>query len=363
MAFDDTESESDRAPSPSPSSSGPLPPRVERALAEARASAERAGPRPPRSASTSARWLALVPVSVAALTMLLMMPRAVPPEEIPLPVIDAEALDRVRRDDLDRAARARAIRLPSAVLLVGTSLRALNANLVSNAGDEDVSATRTALEHAVRTVMLDGEEGFDGLRSLRAVQLDTFLAAVEAFESTGVVSEELEAVGGAFLDRMHAAGWLDGNRVVLDDRERRAAYKLVWTAQIGAERMPQLELTLDEQRALYTLYLRRPHAPEAQRVLRASQRASATSDVACQRAVAQERVAIEQWRLEKIKRLGALDPAYPSAYALGVAYYRIGRYDASVESFRSWIDRHPDGALSLRARNHLKAALVAYGPS
>ena len=40
-----------------------------------------------------------------------------------------------------------------------------------------------------------------------------------------------------------------------------------------------------------------------------------------------------------------------------------GRYDASAEAFRAWLDKHPDGPYSLRARNHLKAALAAYGPS
>ena len=295
--------------------------------------------------------------------MLLMMPRAAPPEELPLPVIDAKALDHVRNDDLDRAARARAHRLPSEVLLVGTSLRALNMAMVKNANDEDVGAARTALEHAVNAVVFDGEKGFDALRTLRAVQLETFLAEVEKLETSGVVSEELEAVAGSFVERMHAAGWLEGTKVVLDERERRAAYKLVWSAQVGADRMPQLALNLDEQRALYTLYIRRPHAPEAQRAPYESQRASATDPAACQRAVGQERVAIEQWRLEKIKRLGDLDPTYPTSYALGVAYYRIGRYDASIEAFRSWVEKHPDGPFALRAKNHLKAALAAYGPS
>jgi hypothetical protein len=48
---------------------------------------------------------------------------------------------------------------------------------------------------------------------------------------------------------------------------------------------------------------------------------------------------------------------------MGVAYYRVGRYDTSLEAFRSWIEKHPDGPLSLRARNHMKAAMAAYGPS
>ena len=53
----------------------PLPPSVERALAAARASAASAGTKAAVPGTKSARWLALIPVTVAALTMLLMMPR------------------------------------------------------------------------------------------------------------------------------------------------------------------------------------------------------------------------------------------------------------------------------------------------
>lgn len=357
MASDDNES-----PPSSPAEPAPLPPRVERALAEARASAERAGRREPPSGTKSARWLALVPVTAGLLMMLLMMPRAAPPEDIPFPRIDRKALDAARSDDLARAAAARQNRLPSEVLLVGTNLRALNKATTRNATDEEMGAARAALDHSVRSMIGDGEKAVDGLRSLRAVQLETFLAEVDKFEATGVITPELDEVGGGFVDRMHAAGWLEGTKVVLTEAERRAAYKLVWSAQIGAEHMKPLALSLDEQRALYTLYLRRPHAAEAQRASYASLRAAAKDRVDCERAVGQEKAAIEQWRLEKVKRLGELDPAYPTAYALGIAYYRAGRYESSADAFRSWIDKHPDGPLALRARNHLKAALVAYGP-
>jgi tetratricopeptide (TPR) repeat protein len=302
-------------------------------------------------------------VTAALLMMLLMMPRAAPPEDIPLPRIDAKALEAVRQDDIARAAAARATRLPSEVLLVGTSLRELNLATTRDASEEDLGSARTALDQAVRVMLVDGDKAFDGLRSLRAVQLEGFLAEVAKFEASGKMSDELDALAGGFVDRMHAAGWLEGSKVALDERELRAAYKLVWSAQVGVERMPQLALTLDEQRALYTLYLTRPHAPEAQRASYEAQRKAATTSDDCLRAVAQERLAIDQWRLEKVRRLGEIDPTYPTAYALGVAYYQVGRYDSSLEAFRSWVERHPEGPLSLRARNHMKAAIAAYGPS
>jgi TolA-binding protein len=346
----------------------PLPPSVERALAEARAAAASAGTtREGGAGSKGARWLALIPVTAAILTMLLMMPRAAPPEDVPLPQIDGKALETTRKDDLDRAAAARTTRLPGDVLLVGTALRGLNRAQMTNTQvllpSEEVGAARTALENAVRIAASDGPGAIDALRSLRAVQLEGFLAEVERFESTGQSTTELEELGGGFLDRMAAAGWLRGSMVLLDDAARRAAYKLVWNAQIGVDRLPELALSLDEQRALYRFYITHPHAPEAQRAAYENVRKAATTTADCERAVAQEKIDIEQWRIDKIRRLGEIDPAYPTAFALGVAYYRAGRYDNSVDAFRSWIARHPDGPLTLRARNHMKAALVAFGPS
>jgi hypothetical protein len=39
----------------------------------------------------------------------------------------------------------------------------------------------------------------------------------------------------------------------------------------------------------------------------------------------------------------------------------MGRFDASAQSFEAWLKDHPEGPWTLRARNHLKAALDASG--
>jgi hypothetical protein len=343
----------------------PLPPSVERALAAARASAAGAGAgtKAATPGTKSARWLALIPVTIAVLTMLLMMPRTVPPEDVPLPQIDAAALEAHRQDDIARAATARATRLSGDILLVGTTFRALNVAQVTGAAAEDVGVARTALENAFRTAAGDGERAVDSLRTLRALQLEAFLAEVEGFEATGKSSSELEELAGPFLDHIAAAGWLQDGKVLLDPAARRAAYKLVWNAQIGAERVPGLALALDEQRALYRFYLTHPHASEAQRLAYQAMRRNASGREECLRATAEEHLDMEQWRIEKIRRLAEIDPTYPTAYALGVAYYRAGRTEQSIESFRSWVTNHPDGPFALRARNHLKAAVTSFGPS
>src|SRR5258708_10458518 len=80
---------------------------------------------------------------------------------------------------------------------------------------------------------------------------------------------------------------------------------------------------------------------------------------ACTAIAEAERMAIESWRLEHVKALVAIDPAYPADYALGVASYRHGDYGASVTAFRRWLHDHPEGPLTLRAQNYLRAAADA----
>lgn len=369
MASDDNENiqedtsaeEGERAPAKR--SERPLPPSVERALAAARASAAGTGAKPAAPGTKSARWLALIPVTIAAVSMLLMMPRSVPPEEVPLPIIDGAALHAQIQDDIARAASARAKRLDGDILLVGTTFRALNVAQVTGAPAEDVGVARTALEGAFRAVAPDGERAIEGLRTLRALELDTFLTEVRSFEATGKPSAELEELAGPFLDHMIGAGWVQNGKVLLDDAALRTAYKMVWNAQLGADRLRGLQLGLDEQRALYTFYLTHPHASEAQRLAYEAMRRRATTLGECLKANAEEHGDMEQWRVDKIRRLGELDPTYPTSYALGVAYYRSGRLEQSIEAFRGWIEHHPDGPYALRARNHLKAAVTAFGPS
>lgn len=316
-------------------------------------------------AARSGRWLALVPVGMAAIMLALVMPRSAAPHDVPLPAVDARALARIERDDSARAAAARETRLPDEVLAVGTAFRAFQRKQATAAGADEIMAARTTLDHTLGLLVGDGRDraaAFDRLVSLRAVQLESFLAEVARFEATGAVSDELVDVGGAFIERMRSAGWVDGQRVLLTPAERRATFKIVWFTIVGSGSIPTLSPTLDEQRALYTLYLTRPHAPEAQRASFAVQRRDATTAEDCARVDLHERLAAEAWRADKIKRLGEIDPTYPTAYALGIAHYRAARYDQSVDAFRAWLEAHPDGPYALRARNHLKAALVAYGP-
>ena len=126
---------------------------------------------------------------------------------------------------------------------------------------------------------------------------------------------------------------------------------------LAQDRRPELAPTLDEERVLYTFFLRAPHAPEAVRARFDAARRGARDAAACRAIDEGERMAAEAWRATKIRALGAIDPAYPTPFALGVALQRAGEAPAASAAFRAWLDAHPDGPWTLRARNHLRAAL------
>lgn len=305
------------------------------------------------------RGLALVPVSVAAMLLALMMPRATKPDVVPLPAIDERVLEAVVTADRARAGRARAERLPADVLALGSAFRAMQAADAAKADEVTVAKVRQDLDVAAQVVRARGES-LAAVVDLRATQLEGFLAEVRAFEASGEVSRELEELGGSFVERMRSAGWIEGRRPVADEAQLRAAYKTMWNGLVG-ELTREQALTLDEQRALYSLYLAHPHAPEANRAEILAERRDARTAADCERAAASERRLVEKWREGKIRQLGRIDSSYPTDYALGVSYFRAEQYDLSARAFRAWVDAHPDGAYALRAKNHLKAAVDASG--
>jgi hypothetical protein len=301
-------------------------------------------------------WLALVPLGVALVLGLLLLPRRTAPESVPLPVVDARALARTVAGDEALAEHARRVPLPGPVRALGGATRDFHALEAKGASDTRLYDARRAVDAALGDALAGGVEP---LRELRAVQLDAFLEELSRFESTGVQSPELEALGGGFVRSLAAEGWCEGRVVAPGEAARRSMFKQMWNALLGLEGRPELALTLDEQRALYAFYLSHPRPPKAMRDALADARRGARDAAACAAIDEAARGAAEAWRLERIGRLAAIDPAYPADYARGVAGYRRGDYGASAQAFRRWLEAHPDGPLALRAQNFLRAAASA----
>ncbi len=308
------------------------------------------------STKNDGRLLALIPVLVGVLLAALLFPREVPPDDVPLPDLDLHKLAETERADDARAANAKQAPLDADVRALGEAIRQFNATEAKNPPNAPWPELRQHVDEARNLARAHGAEA---LLDLRAAQLSRFLEEVAAWRKTGQSSSELEAEGGGFIRRMTMAGYAKDRWLALADHELRVAFKLKWNSVVRLDDDPAFKPTLDESRALYTFYILHPHATESARETFAAARKNAHTQADCDALGAGERIASETWRLEKIERLAQIDPTYPAAYARGVALYRAAKFEQSARAFEEWLRVHPDGPLTLRARNHLRAAIAA----
>lgn len=266
-------------------------------------------------------------VSLTVIAAALAAPRATEPDVLPLPVPDRTVLRaaRQRSDELARVARKNGLSYD--VRAVGEAIRRCGAASVEGKGvpqpviGEVRMAMRLARERRSERDLLE----------LCALQTELFVAATHAFEVSGKPSIDLHELGGDFILVAKKNGWLDGRRIVLDDDERAALFRIRWTELTGLRSEPPFVPTLDEYRAYYALNLRFGGALDATNTERA---------------------------FSVLRALEKRDPNYPAAFARGVLLHRIGRFPEAVEAFRAHLAARPDGPWTLRAKNHLLAALA-----
>ncbi|HEY1954206.1 MAG TPA: hypothetical protein VGH28_01300 [Polyangiaceae bacterium] len=307
-------------------------------------------------ANKNGRFLALIPIVIGVLLALLLFPHDAAPDDVPMPDVDMRRLDAIERADDARAHHAEASPLPAEVRALGDAMRSFDTTEAKDPPHAPWPDLRLAVDDA-RALAL--QKGDDAVLDLRAVQLVHFLDEVHAWRKTGKESPELDALAGGFVRRMTMTGYIKNGALIATDRELRVMFKLRWNAVARLDAVPAFAPTLDEMRAFYMFDLLHPHPTEAARNTLAAARKNAKTRADCDALAAGEQIAAEQWRLDKIEKLARIDPTYPAAYARGVALYRTTKFDESARAFEEWLRVHPDGPLTIRARNHLRAAIAA----
>jgi hypothetical protein len=302
--------------------------------------------------------LALVPLTVVVLLIALMFPRAAEPRDLPLPQIDSAQLAAVSARDAVALAQFDASGLSAETRELGSALRLLR-GLPAASDDGAVEVARSRVTAAWRTAV--AANGDDAIVLLMRVQRRGFLRALAEFSASGVESTDLRELGGSFLPTLRAAGWLTAaGKVTPTAEELSVLYKMMWVSDAQVAPTDEFALRRDEQRLLFALFLRAPHAPEL--VLREHRHLRETTALtvdACRALDTKEHVEKQRWRLQKVRELAELDPEYPRDFALGIAAYQAGNAALAASSFRRWLDVHPDGPLTLRAQNYLAYTLTA----
>jgi hypothetical protein len=263
-------------------------------------------------------------IAVSALTALLVVPRQVPPVELPLPSVDRELEHEAAELEAARARRARA-GLPFHVRSVGEAVRRQGLAAFSQ---------RELAPQLVRPLRrwaagaLD-RHGPEPLLELRALQTELFLQAFS--ERPAEPPREAIELAGGLLEAGLARGWFAPPPEGADDAELAGLFRVYWGRLLGfAERHP-FAPSLNEWRAYYRFLLRRPIPPPPHR----------DGDLAR--------------KLEYVAALTQHDQDYPALLARGILSYQRGAPAEAAMELIAHLERHPDGAWALRARNHLAA--------
>ncbi len=281
----------------------------------------------------------MLAVLLAWSTALLVVPRAVPPTDVPEAMVARSELTVLRAREGELTARARAS-LPPAVRALGSAVRA-----VGRAESRHDAPAVGAAQNAVASARASISTGMlEDLRALRAYQTSAFVAALHAWEETGASSDDLLELGGGLVEVL-VSRCEPGptRRIAMDDDEIAVAFRKRWIKVAGVSEGPlALPLALAEERLLFDVAVR--HAGALSR-----HGADARSEQALS----------AQALLRRIDTHARIDPDYPSDYARGVVFYRAGQFARAVQAFNRHLERHGDGPLARRAQGHARAAVAA----
>lgn len=292
-------------------------------------------------------WQAgLLALTIAGLGLLFALPRAVPPTDLPQPMVPPVSLETAHQREAVRAAKLvqrTAGNGPGAAYdlrVAGDLLRQIGR--ADHTQDRALLGDlRTKLQATLSAIRHNPGLGDEALAELRAFQEQVFLRELARWEATGVESDELIEVGGHFLALATRSAWVSPPHRLLPDDAARAVLFRRRFAELTSLRDGVFASTVDEDRHLLGFLLLHPPPGGAGPPID-------EPDVRDRETA--------RWQLRKVGELEAIDASYPGAFARGVLLYRIGDPAASALAFRAHLARHPDGPYTLRARNHLRAA-------
>ena len=298
-------------------------------------------------------WLALVPFGVAVLFGAAAPCRAeASPDDVPVPIPDRPRA-RTRRGRRSRPRRAGAARTAARA---GARARLGDPRLPlarGGRGDAGISAGRAS---AVDAALVEARAGGRRVRCFACGPCSSRASSRSFGASSRRASSPTSSPrsAGAFVRSMKIAGLVRrAHARSRDEPALRAMFKEMWNAFLGLEGTAGVRRRRSTSSARSTLSTSRaPHPSPAMRdgdrggAPRGARDASACAGASRRPSATRPR----SGALERIRRLAAIDPTYPAAYARGVASFRRADYRGASEAFQTWLAAHPEGPLSLRAQ-------------
>ena len=265
-------------------------------------------------------------VLCVGVSTLVLMPRPVVPQHIPLPTLDLVRFQAEERERLEL--RASVLPLGYGIRVIGELFRRFGRAEALQHADE-AEATGEELRAAVRSALK--QSSALELSRLRTLQTDLFLHELQELDGPSAVSSELEELAGGLSLRL-THWWTAAERPLQDSALMGALFRLRWGRVTGTlELAGALAVSSNDWRRQYRLQLKAPNLfsgnHEAQQRLQAA----------------------------AIGGLAAVDVRYPSRLAQGVLQYARGRYGSALTSFRAHLSKEP-GSYQLLTQNYAAAA-------
>jgi len=282
--------------------------------------------------------LGLGVVLAAWAVVMLVVPRPAVPLEVPEPHVSPREIALLRTAEAQLETRALA-GLPDASRALGTAIRKVG-RAEANLDGLALGAAQSEVARAVSAMPPD----LRALLSLRAMQTARFVRAVREWESSGVASRDIDELGGSLVTAFRDAGWSidegDRSRMLMDDDVLGVAFRKRWN-EIVRLKGGLAAQTLTEEKLLFGFAIRHARTRRS------------TSDPVAARGLGAPGL------LRRIDAYARLDPSYPVDFARGVAYFGAHAFGPAQAAFQRHLEAHPDGPLTLRARNFGRAALIA----
>lgn len=272
--------------------------------------------------------LTLVALSVSG--AMVIIPRPTYPEVLPLPNVDRQQISAREQEEIRRALAVADGSLDKEARAVGELVRRLGLALAARnmvAGPELDSLRSDAHKLLLREATDDTPSGAEALLNLRALQGQLFLDAIESWQATGEVNDDLKELGGPF-HTIARESWLRDGEFVLQMDELRLFFRVHWGKLTGLHGVDPFGPSLEELRRYYLSNLEHPPG--------------APGDLMTQ--------TINQ--IGFVRALGKVESSYPALLAEGILQLRLGQALLALENLQAHLKQHPDGPWTHIARNH-----------
>ena len=269
--------------------------------------------------------LGLLTVGIVLTFAALTLPRSAIPETLPLPRVDRAEARRSALSEHELSLRTEARGLPFEIRAVGEAIRHFGRSVVRGL---DTEHDRQDVRERLKTALAKGQTPL--LVSLRAVQTEYFLRALERVERGEPSNTDLDELGADFLAQAKRNGWFDARgKCVADEAMRRVLFHMHWADLIERRSEFPFGPTLNDWRVYYRFLLEHPPAGQA------------------------SPSAADAERLSVVDALSRKDPDYPGFFAKGYLFSRLGEHESAATSFRTHLGLHESGPYALLARNYL----------